>query len=182
MHLIAMAGLPGTGKSTLARALAASIDAHVLDKDVVRAALFGPDRVEYSRAQDDHCVRTIYDTIDHLRERGREGFVILDGRTHSRRDQVDALVDFATSRAMPWCLLECVCAEEIALERLEHSGHPAQNRTPALYREIARCADPIEIERLVVDTGTTTVGAALQRVLAHLRSLGWPIAAAADRR
>jgi adenylylsulfate kinase len=177
MHLIAMAGLPGTGKSTLARALAASIDAHVLDKDVVRAALFGPDRVEYSRAQDDHCVRTIYDTIEHLRERGRERFVILDGRTHSRRDQVGALVDFATSRAMPWCLIECVCAEEIALERLARGAHLARNRTPTLYRELERNADPIEIERLVVDTGAGTVEDSVERVLAHLRSLGWQVAA-----
>lgn len=170
-----MAGLPGTGKSTLARALAMAIGAHVLDKDVVRAAMFGPDRIEYSREQDDLVVRSIYAAIDFLHERGRERIVILDGRTHSRREQVHALVDFATSRAMPWCLIECVCADVVALDRLENVVHPAQNRTPALYRELALRADPIDIERLVVDTGATTVAEALQGILEHLRSLGWPI-------
>ena len=43
-----MAGLPGSGKSTVARALAQRIPAAVLDKDIIRAAIFPPAHVEYS--------------------------------------------------------------------------------------------------------------------------------------
>ena len=42
MTLIALAGLPGAGKSTLAHVLAAELGAPVFDKDTVRAALFAP--------------------------------------------------------------------------------------------------------------------------------------------
>ena len=45
--LIAMAGLPGTGKSTLAAALAEALPAVVLDKDKLRAGLIPPDKIEY---------------------------------------------------------------------------------------------------------------------------------------
>jgi predicted kinase len=38
--LVIMAGLPGTGKSTISRVLAAEVGGLVLDKDNVRAALF----------------------------------------------------------------------------------------------------------------------------------------------
>ena len=55
MPIIALAGLPGTGKSTLARALSTALDAPVFDKDAVRAALYAPDRIEYSREQDELC-------------------------------------------------------------------------------------------------------------------------------
>ena len=51
--VVIMAGLPGSGKSTVARALAERLPATVLDKDVIRAALFAPAHVEYSRVQDD---------------------------------------------------------------------------------------------------------------------------------
>src|SRR5690242_18237303 len=40
--LIAMAGLPGTGKSAIAARLAAELDAVALSKDDVRGALFPP--------------------------------------------------------------------------------------------------------------------------------------------
>ena len=179
MHLIAMAGLPGTGKSTLARALASRLDGLVLDKDTVRAALFGPGRVEYSRAQDDHCVRLLHSTVDFLRERGRERFVLLDGRTYSRSDQVRELAGFAAARALPWCLIECTCAAAIALERLERDrlrgDHPAGDRTAARYGELASAAEPIVLDRLVVDTGSEPTDAQAERVLRHLRGLGWAI-------
>jgi predicted kinase len=179
MHLIVMAGLPGTGKSTLARALASAIGARVLDKDLVRAELFGSDRIEYSRTQDDHCVQRIFETIDRLRPLNEERFVIFDGRTHSRREQIRALEEFVASRSLPWCLIECTCSESIAIARIERDraakAHVALNRTTDLYRQIASSADPIEIERLGVDTGTATIEEALQGLLTDLRALGWPI-------
>jgi predicted kinase len=58
--LIAMAGLPGTGKSTLAHHLAHALAAIVLDKDVIRAALFPPAWVEYSTEQDDFCMSVMF--------------------------------------------------------------------------------------------------------------------------
>ncbi len=58
--LIAMAGLPGTGKSTLAERLKAELGAVVLNKDEVRAVLFPPPVLDYSAAQDDLCMAAIY--------------------------------------------------------------------------------------------------------------------------
>jgi adenylylsulfate kinase-like enzyme len=46
---VIMAGLPGTGKSTLSRNLADQLNGIVLDKDLVRDALFGENWTEYSR-------------------------------------------------------------------------------------------------------------------------------------
>ena len=58
--IIAMAGLSGTGKSTLARRLAGRLDGVVLDKDVVRAALFGAD-VDYTSEQNNLVVNIMFE-------------------------------------------------------------------------------------------------------------------------
>ena len=58
--LIVMAGLPGTGKSTLAGRLAAELGGVVLNKDAVRALLFPPPVLDYSREQDDLVMQAIY--------------------------------------------------------------------------------------------------------------------------
>jgi len=64
--IVIMAGLPGTGKSTLARALAQRLPGTVLDKDAIRAALFQPPHVEYSLAQDDFCQEIMLQTAAYL--------------------------------------------------------------------------------------------------------------------
>src|SRR5258708_2047880 len=93
--LILLRGLPGSGKSTFARALAASIGAVVLDKDLVRAALFPGETTEYSSRQDDVVMRLMLEAVrEHLARRADRP-VILDGRVHGKVAQVDLVRQFA---------------------------------------------------------------------------------------
>jgi predicted kinase len=81
--LILMAGLPGTGKSTLARALAADLGGTILNKDEIRAALFTPRDVEYSSEQDEFCMRVMLKVAGYLFRKDPGRKVFLDGRTFS---------------------------------------------------------------------------------------------------
>ena len=49
--LVALAGLPATGKTSLAGQLAARLPGLVLDKDRIRSCLFPPEEVAYSAGQ-----------------------------------------------------------------------------------------------------------------------------------
>jgi predicted kinase len=152
--LIAMAGLPGTGKSTLAAALADALPAVVLDKDKLRAGLIPPERVEYTRAQDDYIYELLLKAAEYNLNRGRH--VILDGRTFTRRYQVDRVELWAKEHKADFRIIECVCPEDLALTRLDndlHNGeHPAGNRTPELYKTLKAKIEPIVPDHLVVDT------------------------------
>ena len=154
--LIVMVGLPGTGKSTLARAITDAIDAIVLDKDRVRAALFPPDTIEYSTAQDDFCVDVMLQTAAYLLQCKSARPVILDGRTFSRRYQVEAVVEAAQRMQTPLKLIECVCSDATALARIAHDAetgtHPAQNRDAVLYHAVKARFEPITVSHLTVDT------------------------------
>lgn len=138
--LILMAGLPGTGKSTLARQLAQNINAVVLSKDTVRHALFPPELVEYSTAQDDFVIDVLLRTAEYLWRRDAGKITILDGRTFCRASQRKHVIDFAEAHHQPWRIIECVCGDEVAKSRLAapDPDHPAQNRTPELYDEVKR--------------------------------------------
>ena len=117
--LIAMAGLPGTGKSTLAGRLKLELGAVVLNKDEVRAVLFPPPVLDYSAVQDDVCMAAIYGaTAVILRTFPRQA-VILDGRSFSRAYQVRDLMALAASLNETPRIIECVCDDEVARERLE---------------------------------------------------------------
>ncbi len=152
--LIAMAGLPGTGKSTLAAALAETLPAVVLDKDKLRAGIIPAEKIEYSRAQDDYIFELLLKAAEYNLNRGRH--VILDGRTFTRRYQVERIVLFAADLKTDLKIIECVCPEELAEARLhadiQNGEHPAGNRTSELYHTLKAEIEQIAPEHIVVDT------------------------------
>lgn len=156
MILVAMTGLPGTGKSTLAHALADALPALVLDKDRVRAALFST-AVDYSAAQNDFCMKVIYQTAAFLLQRDPSRAVIIDGRTFATQAQREALREAAWKMDATLHIIECVCAETTALARLAHDAaagsHPAADRDAALYWRVRARWEPIPAPKLVIDTG-----------------------------
>lgn len=170
--LIAMAGLPGTGKSALARGLAEALGAAVLDKDPIRAALFAPAEIEHSTSQDDFCIGIMLQVAGYLWERNPDRAVILDGRPFSKRYQRDQVARFAAIHAAPMVLIECVCPPNVALERIERDAqagiHPARNRDSALYLTLRAGFEPIEEDHLVVDT-TESYDACLRHCLQYIR-------------
>jgi predicted kinase len=151
-YLIVMAGLPGTGKSTLARALAQELGAVVLDKDVIREVMVSPEKVKYSTQQDDRVMAHILKQAAQITGMGRS--VILDGCPFSHKYQVEKVRRYADKLCVPLKLILCTCPEKTALERIESSAgrHPAMNRNAELYRRLKQEFEPIQIDHLVVDT------------------------------
>jgi predicted kinase len=151
--LILMAGLPGTGKSTLSRTLAAELGGTVIDKDHIRAALFDLPDIEYSTEQDEFCMRVMLKVAGYLFRKDPERKVFLDGRTFSRRYQLARATGYANALGQPWRVLECVCSEQTARHRLERDGsHPASNRDFALYLEVKARFEEITLTKTVIDT------------------------------
>ena len=154
--IVLLAGLPGTGKSTLARALAKRLAGAVLDKDVIRAALFEPGRVEYTQEQDDFVQEMMLQTAAWLLAKQPALTVLFDGRTFSRRYQREQAIAFCEKIGAEWRMIECVCAEETAIARLAEDAatgaHPAGNRTPELYYAVRETWEEIDPPRLVVNT------------------------------
>src|SRR6266852_1178559 len=142
--LIVMAGLPGAGKSTLSRALAAELGGKVLDKDEVRATLFTPADIEYSAEQDDFCMGIMLKVAGYLFRKDPSRRIFLDGRTFSRAYQLERATGFAEALSQPWRILECVCIEATVLVRLASDpAHVAANRDFDLYLKVKARFDEI---------------------------------------
>jgi predicted kinase len=172
--IVIMAGLPGTGKSTVARSLARRLSGAVLDKDIIRAALFAPAQVEYSQVQDDFCQEIMLQTAAYLLGKNLSLHVLLDGRTFSRRYQRERVFEFCSQLGTGWAILECVCSEQTALGRLEKAAveqiHPAMNRTPDLYHRIRKAWEPIDCPKLVIDT-EVSFDSCLERATQYLAQI-----------
>jgi predicted kinase len=151
--LVLMAGLPGTGKSTLSRALVTDLDGTVIDKDHVRASLFSPADIEYSAEQDDFCMAIMLKVAGYLFRRNPARIVVLDGRTFSRTYQLKRAIGFAEAIGQPWRILECTCSEDSARRRLSTApSHIAANRNFDLYLQVKGRFEEIAFPKTVIDT------------------------------
>ena len=167
--IILMAGLPGTGKTTLAHELARRTSGRVLSKDEFRHSLFTAEEIEYSTQQDDFCQELMLQTAGFLLMREPRKLIFLDGRPFSRRYQIENVLTAAASLHQPWRILECVCSEETVRQRLsEDAGHPAQNRNHDLYLEVKSRFEEITIPKTVINTDQPLENC-LERALSALR-------------
>jgi predicted kinase len=168
--LVLMAGLPGTGKSTLARELAQRLSGTVLSKDSIRHVLFEPRDLEYSTEQDDFVMEVMLQTAAHLFGKDPKRVVFLDGRPFSRSSQIERVLRFAAQVAQPWRILECFCSEDSARQRLSAqtstTGHPAANRDLDLYLSVKARFEPISKPRTVIDTDAPLEACVQQAVAA----------------
>jgi predicted kinase len=167
--IILLAGLPGSGKSTLARELTRRTGGRVLSKDEIRHALFLPQEIEYSSRQDDLCVRVMLETAAYLLRQDSSRMIFLDGRPFSRRYQIENLLTAANEVHQSWRILECVCSEETAKQRLEsESAHCAGNRDYKLYLEVKTRWEAITMAKTVINTDQP-LEACVHQALAALR-------------
>jgi predicted kinase len=153
-QLIAMAGLPGSGKSALAARLAKSLPAVILNKDTVREAVFPPPETEYTSVQDDFVLSLMYQAAGWLLLKGRT--VIIDGRTFTRRNQWTALQKAAAQYGAEIRLIYCYAPDEVVKTRLDKDvaadEHPAKDRNFNLYLRRKAEMDPIDLPHLALNT------------------------------
>jgi len=167
--IILMAGLPGTGKTTLARELAEHTGGAVLSKDEIRAAIFSPKDIEYSTTQDDSVMEVMIQEARLLLRKDPARNVFFDGRTFSRRYQIERVLAVAKELDQPFRIIECICSDETARRRLDverDDSHPAHNRTFALHQKVKGYFEPITYPKTAVCTDEPLEQCVLQAMAA----------------
>jgi aminoglycoside phosphotransferase family enzyme/predicted kinase len=134
--LLLVAGLPGTGKSTLARAVAAQAGFTVLRSDVIRKELAGNTTEPlytpaWSRRTYDECRRRAEALLF-------EGRRVLVDANFRREEQRRLFVDLAARWAVPLLLLVCRATPNVIQQRLQGRRGDASDADWAVFQQLAR--------------------------------------------
>lgn len=150
--LIVLCGLPGTGKSFLARQIAERLPAVIVEADYVRKTLFR--QPTYAGAESAWVHRVAHVTIERLLKTSHH--VIYDATNLSEwfRDKTYHIAERAGARLV---VVQTVASEEVARERLAKRAlardpDDLSDATIAVYERFKRDAEPVRHPHIVVDT------------------------------
>ncbi|MET0474511.1 MAG: AAA family ATPase [Mycobacterium sp.] len=165
VRLILVGGGPGSGKTTLAHALADESTAQAISSDDVRREMQADGAVEgatgiynaglYSPEKVDEVYTTMLHRARHLLASGRS--VILDGTWRDPRHRARAR-ELARQEHCPTVELVCTIPIEAAMARIADRPASASDATPRIASEMAReehtwvGAHPIDSSRPLSDT------------------------------
>lgn len=166
--LVVMSGLPGTGKSTVARALAARFPLLHLETDALRGVLFP--RPTYAAAENARLFPAVHRLIGALLD---QRLPVLFDATNLGESSRRRLYRVADEREAVLALLSVVAPEGVVRERLARRagrGRDPEDRSEAdweTYRKMRENVEPIRRAHLVIDT-SHDVGPAVRRLARQL--------------
>jgi predicted kinase len=169
--LVMLAGLPGTGKSTLARRLAEALPAVIIESDRVRQTLFDPPGYGAEESRRVHLVCHILMGW-YLRHYYH---VVYDATNlyEYHRQLVYRLAERSGARLV---VAEVIASEDVVRQRLApHRREPSsrENYSDAdwdVYVTMRRRAEPIRRQHLRLDTSQGDLDSAIQELRAAVGS------------
>lgn len=175
--VLAVGGLSGTGKTTLAAALTDALGAQLLRTDVLRQELFGAgshdaqmDGGIYRREAREQVYAELYRRAAALH--ADRISVVLDG-TFSTLEQLKTAAALAVDPRSKFLAIECVCRPEIARERIGRrlaTGNDASDARPEVHdmQRLRWEAWPADVAQVRVDT-EQPLPQQVEQVIAALR-------------
>lgn len=164
--LLLLSGLPGTGKSFLARRLAEALPFVIIESDVVRKILF-PQPL-YTAQESRWVHRTCHALMARLLKRGVRVIYDATNLIEYHRELVYRIAQKAGARLV---VVKTVASEEVAQERLRARQEEARELSDAdwrVYRRMASRQEQVSHPHLVIDT-SEDLEEAVAKVLRFIR-------------
>ncbi len=163
--LIIFSGLPGSGKSTIAGALAQRLGAVYLRIDTIEQAIRAAERTGEEMGSAGYVV-----AYELARENLKLGSIVITDSVNPLQLTRDAYHEIARSVGVPCLDIEVVCSNsKLHRERVENRTVDIEGLSlPDWQAVIERDYQPWDKERLVLDSATLSVTQSVEAIVAAL--------------
>ncbi len=151
MSVILICGLPGVGKTTVAKKLAPLLNAVILSSDKIRKELFK--NPTYSKKEKNQ----IYDMMILIAKYLHSANVscILDATFNKNafRNEVKKKLGIKTNHLH---IVECICSEKLITSRLKSRKNDYSDADIEIYKKMKKIHEPITEKHIQINTGTNS--------------------------
>ena len=158
--LYLVCGLPGTGKSTVARELERLTGGVVLRTDEIRKRILSDPK--YTPEEKQKVYDALFRTAESLLRMGKD--VILDATFYKRGNREDAK-KLAENAGEEVLIIEVTCDEKYVFSRLKNRKGGLSDADYGVYKKIRSEWEPIREEHVVLDMGRKDWKRGLKRAL-----------------
>jgi predicted kinase len=148
--LIIITGLPGVGKTTLAKSLAPLVNGQVLSTDKIRKELFPSPT--YSQLEQREVFDAMISVAKDLTNAGIN--CILDATFNREQSRIEVKNKLGLTDNL-FHIIECICQEDLAISRLESRKNDYSEATVEVYQKMKIMREPVKAEHLTLNTKFT---------------------------
>lgn len=151
-------GLPGTGKTYFAKALAERLKASHANTDSIRAEL------DLMGAYDKASKERVYEALlERMLENARAGKDVVIDATFTRKALRDRFITPLEEEGVPFLLIRMVADRSIVQERIEKE-RPDSEAGIEVHDQLREALEPVEREHVELDSGSMELESMLRTI------------------
>jgi predicted kinase len=140
-------GLPGIGKTTLAKEISPLINAEILSTDKIRKELIPKPTYEKSERALIYDVLTL--VAKYLHKAGKN--CILDATFNKEKSRQDIIKKLGLPLSQVY-IVECTCPEDTIISRLQSRKNDWSDAGVEVYKNMKEIYEPVMVEHITADT------------------------------